>query len=109
MSWGLRRQAGGSLTTPHTTRTVIATVSTGNMRIVQRLGSLCVALAVTTCGGWTLWVNSRIWCPIRVPLSLAENSSTTTRDFKVNVSGHYDIGVEATASNTIPLKELTCQ
>jgi hypothetical protein len=76
--------------------------------ISRRIGLGLLAVTILIWTGWTVWAHTRTWCPVNVPLSLSEGSVTATSDFTVNLTGPYNIDVEATGSSKIPLKEVTC-
>jgi hypothetical protein len=74
----------------------------------RRIALGLIFVAVLSWVGWTAWTKTRTWCPVDVPLSLSEGGLTTTKDFTVNVSGPYDIAVEATANRDVPLNKVVC-
>lgn len=74
----------------------------------RRIGLRILAISILMWTGWTVWARTRTWCPVNVPLSLSEGSVTATSEFAVNLTGRYDIEVEATGNSTIPLKQVVC-
>jgi hypothetical protein len=78
------------------------------MQIFRKIGLGLLAVTLLGWSGWTLWARTRTWCPVDVPLSLFQGGVTTTSDFTVNLTGPYDIEVEATGNGNVPLKEVTC-
>jgi hypothetical protein len=79
------------------------------MRTTNRVGLGLLTIAAVSWCGWTLWSNTRRWCPVDIPISLTKGSHTQTEDFKLNVSGPYEIEVEAEAGKgRIPFNALTC-
>jgi hypothetical protein len=86
----------------------VATESRALTLNLRRIGIALVGVAAVTWLGWITWARTRTWSPATVPLSLSAGSSTSTRDFRVNVDGRYEISIEATANGNVPLKELVC-
>jgi len=78
------------------------------MPISRRIGLVLLVVTAVVWAGWKLWANTRTWCPVDVPLSLTEGSRTVTSEFTVNLSGPYDIEVEATGNHQVPLSEVVC-
>ena len=76
--------------------------------ISRWIGLALLAIALLTWTGWTVWAHTRTWSPVNMPLSLSEESVTTTSDFTVNLTGLYEIEVEATGNSTIPLNQVAC-
>jgi hypothetical protein len=65
------------------------------------LGLICAAIAIA--GGWEFWVETRIWVPLDIPISLAQGHIRTPR-FEVNVASNYWIGAvveQKTASHQV--------
>ena len=65
----------------------------------------CLALAITTFGGWVLWLETRINRPVYVPVSVSV-SHVHVPEFRINLSGLYEISIEA--KKTIPFDTLNC-
>lgn len=78
------------------------------MKTVGRVGLGLLILAAASWGGWNFWANTRKWCPARVPVSLEKGSQTRTNEFRINVAGSYEIGVEVDRNSTTDLSALTC-
>jgi hypothetical protein len=78
------------------------------MKITRRIGLGLLIIAATLFGSWTLWANTRKWCPANVLLSLAKGSHTQTNEFQINVAGRYEIAVEVDRDNSSDLNALTC-
>jgi hypothetical protein len=76
--------------------------------ISRRIGLSLLAVAILMWTGWAAWAHTRTWCPANVPLSLSEGSITATSEFAVNLTGPYNIYVEATGNSTIPVKQVSC-
>jgi hypothetical protein len=78
------------------------------MRMIGRIGLGLIITAAACWGGWTLWANTRKWCPAAVPVSLAKGSHTQTSEFQINVTGAYEITVEAETNNPTDVNSLAC-
>lgn len=55
---------------------------------------------------WTAWFQTRTWCPVDIPISLAQGTHFTTGKFYTNLNAQYEIEIEA--KGKIPLDTLTC-
>jgi hypothetical protein len=77
------------------------------MKMTGRIGLGLVIIAAASWSGWTLWASTRRWCPANIPVSLTKGSHTQN-DFVVNVTGPYEIAVEADRNSSIPFNALTC-
>src|SRR5262245_34800040 len=77
------------------------------MPLSRRIAVVVAAVSAVTWAAWTLWAHTRAWCPANVPLSVTQGSRTET-EFRVNVSGSYDIAVEASGNSSLPLPQLVC-
>jgi len=76
---------------------------------LKRTGWIALALiviAVVPLAGWTAWFHTRTWCPVDMPLSLAQGSRFSTGDFGVNLTGQYAIDINA--KGKIPVDDLGC-
>ena len=78
------------------------------MRTIGRVGLGLIIVAAASWSGWKLWSNTRKWVPANVPISLAKGSRTETGEFAVNLSGPYEIAIEAEREPGVPLNELAC-
>lgn len=78
------------------------------MRTRQAVGLALIVSAIAVWSGWTLWSRTRAWCPVDVPLSLANETTTSPPEFGVNVSGPYEIVVEARHTTTSRTDALAC-
>lgn len=75
------------------------------------MGRIGVGLVIVAAASWTVWKfwsGTRKWVPIMVPVSLAKGARTETGDFEVNVSGPYEIAVEANRVPVASLNDLSC-
>src|SRR5208282_2885987 len=68
-------------------------------------GISCVAVAIATCGGWDLWLQTRNNRPVYVPVSLTADH-VHVPEFHINLSGPYEIKIEA--KKRIPFEMLNC-
>lgn len=68
-------------------------------------GITCVVLAITTCGGWDLWLRTRNTRPLYVPVLLTAGHIHVP-EFRINLSGPYEIKIEA--KKRIPFDTLNC-
>jgi hypothetical protein len=79
------------------------------MMVTRRtVGSGLVIVAIAARGSWTLWSRTRTWCPVDEPLLLAKGSTTTSPEFLANVSGPYEVIVEARRTDAVPVDTLAC-
>jgi len=76
--------------------------------MIGRVGIGMMVAGVLVYGAWTLWFGTRVWCPVDVPIDLRNGMRTKVDDFRLNVSGPYDIEIEASASDGMMLKALAC-
>jgi hypothetical protein len=65
------------------------------MNKMQRTGVGLIITAGMIWIGWTVWFNSRTWCPVSKPLGLNIKENTQAKEFTVNMNGRYEIGIEA--------------
>lgn len=78
------------------------------MRMAGRIGIGLIILAAVSWSGWTLWSSTRKWCPASVEMSLTKGSVTQTGEFQLNVTGPYEIAIEADRNKGIAFNTLTC-
>jgi hypothetical protein len=55
---------------------------------------------------WTSWFETRSWCPVDIPISLAQGTHFTTGKFYSNLNAQYTIEIDA--KGKIPLDRLSC-
>lgn len=55
---------------------------------------------------WTAWFQTRTWCPVDIPISLAQGTHFTTGKFYTNLAAQYEIEIEA--KGKIPVDTLSC-
>jgi hypothetical protein len=72
-------------------------------------GLVLIGLGLAPLAGWTVWFRTRTWCPVSMPISLTQGSHFSTGEFPVNLSGRYEVEIEATGTTkTIPLETVEC-
>ncbi len=78
------------------------------MRLTRRgrIGLVFIAIGLMPLAAWTLWFQTRSWCPVNMPVSLSEGSHFTTGVFTINLNAQYEITIES--ENKIPLEKLEC-
>ncbi|MGB7847704.1 MAG: hypothetical protein WBL63_18985 [Candidatus Acidiferrum sp.] len=75
------------------------------MQLKTKLGLGLLALGMAVFAGWDLWVKTRKFVPVDLPVSLAAGQ-TITSEFKLNFDGLYLIEIDA--EKTLPLDTLHC-
>ena len=70
------------------------------------VGLLLIAVGVVTLACGTLWFLTRTWRPIDIPVSLAQGSHFSTREFSSNLNVEYEL--EIVSENKIPSDVLGC-
>jgi hypothetical protein len=71
-----------------------------------RIGMALMLLGIVTLACWSAWFRTRTWCPVDIPISLAQGTHFTTGEFSLNLNGQYDIEIDA--KGKIPLDTLGC-
>ncbi len=70
------------------------------------IGVALIVIGVVPLICWTVWFRTRTWCPVDMPVSLAQGSHFSTGEFAVNMNVQYEIQVAS--ENKIPLDTLEC-
>jgi hypothetical protein len=78
------------------------------MNKMQRTGAGIIITAGMIWIGWTVWFNSRTWCPVSKPLGLNINENIQVAEFTLNMNGPYDISIEAEQIKGTDLDTLAC-
>ncbi len=61
--------------------------------LTARIGLGLVLIGVCWYGSWALWAGSRIWAPLKTPISLSQGHIRTA-EFRINLEGTYELYVE---------------
>jgi hypothetical protein len=70
------------------------------------VGLTLIAIGVVPLVGWTVWFRTRTWCPVDMPVSLAQGSHLSTPEFNINLTAQYAIDINS--ENKLPLDTLEC-
>jgi hypothetical protein len=75
------------------------------VQLKLKFGLGLLALGMVVFAGWNLWINTRNFVPVNLPVSLVAGQ-TLTSEFKLDFDGLYLI--ETDAEKTLPLNTLHC-
>jgi hypothetical protein len=73
---------------------------------IGRVGAGLIIAAIVLFGLWSLWADTRTWCPVNVPISLSAGNRFETAEFIVNLNAEYAIEIEA--RNKLPINTVSC-
>lgn len=70
------------------------------------IGLTLITIAVVPLACWAIWFHTRTWCPVNMPVSLAQGGHISTSEFTVNLTARYAIDISA--QGKFPVDDLAC-
>jgi biopolymer transport protein ExbD len=59
-----------------------------------RIGAVLVLIATAAYAGWTIWIKTRTWVPLEMPISLSPGH-IRSKEFKINLDARFELQIEA--------------